>query len=100
MNVPDTPFVFKYQIICLLIEKFIDILEKVKELKEQGKVGMADHLYNDVDEAIDFGLNNVGMYHLKRPLLKNKEGYIVTEDIHTLYYYHNRMDGYDLEKYL
>ena len=81
-------------------EKFISILNEVKALNEKGKVGMADHLFSDVDEAIDFGLNNVGMYHLKRPLLKDKDGYIVSQDIHTLYYYHNRMDGYGLEKYI
>ena len=28
----------------------------------------------------------------------NKEGNIITSDLTSLFYYHNRMDGYDLEK--
>ena len=61
---------------------------------------MANHLSGDVDEAIKIGLENVGMYQVKRPVLRNKAGNIITQDLHTLYYYHNRMDGYDLEKCL
>jgi len=51
------------------------------------------------DTVIDLGISNVGMYHTYRPLLKNKNGNIISQDLHNLYYYHNRMDGYELEKY-
>jgi glycerol-3-phosphate O-acyltransferase len=50
--------------------------------------------------VIRHGLENVGIFHLKRPLLFNKEGNIITRDLNTLYYYHNRLVGYDLEKFV
>lgn len=74
------------------------VLERIKQLREEGAVHMAPHLNSDLEEIIQHGLQNVGMYHAKRPLRKNEEGDIVTEDISLLYYYHNRLDGYELEK--
>ena len=33
-------------------------------------------------------------------LKKTKDGNITSEDLNLLYYYHNRMNGYGLEKYI
>jgi glycerol-3-phosphate O-acyltransferase len=74
------------------------VLNKISELKEKGKVNMAPHLDREIDEIIEHGLSNVGMYHAKRPLIRNQEGNIITQDLNLLYFYHNRLDGYDLEK--
>lgn len=73
---------------------------RVIKLFNADKVDMATHLTEDIDKVIDLGISNVGMYHSLRPLLKNKQGNIITQDMNNLYYYHNRMDGYELEKYL
>jgi glycerol-3-phosphate O-acyltransferase len=73
-------------------------LDKIFELKALGKIDAAPHLYRSMDEIITHGLENVGMYHAKRPLIKNKEGNLATEDMSLLYFYHNRLHGYGLEK--
>ena len=49
---------------------------------------------------MQIGLKNVGMYNAKRPLLQNDDGYIITQDLRILYYYHNRLDGFNLEEYV
>ncbi|WP_194972881.1 1-acyl-sn-glycerol-3-phosphate acyltransferase [Aquiflexum lacus] len=74
------------------------VLDKILELESEGKVQAAPHLKGDLDAIISHGLANVGMYHAKRPLVKNEGGNIETQDLSLLYYYHNRLDGYDLEK--
>lgn len=74
------------------------VLGNIMELKEKGKIGVAPHMYRPMDEIIVHGLDNVGMYHAKRPLLTNKDGDIVTQDMSLLYFYHNRLHGYALEK--
>jgi glycerol-3-phosphate O-acyltransferase len=74
------------------------VLDKIFELKAQGKIDAAPHLHRSMDEIITHGLENVGMYHAKRPLIKNKEGNLATEDMSLLYFYHNRLHGYGLEK--
>ncbi len=83
-------------------EEFKEVFKKVRKeiynLKEQGKVYHATHMKGEADIIIRRGLDNVGIFHLKRPLLRNKKGNIVTQDLNVLYYYHNRLVGYDLEK--
>ena len=74
--------------------------KQVFKLKKQNKVNVAAHLKGSIDDVIRLGIDNVGMYHSKRPLLTDKAGNIITKDLNTLYYYHNRMNGYDLEKYI
>lgn len=76
------------------------VRKRIYELKEEKKLNHATHLKGDIDLVIRHGLENVGIFHLKRPLLFNKEGNIITRDLNTLYYYHNRLAGYDLEKFV
>jgi glycerol-3-phosphate O-acyltransferase len=74
------------------------VRKQIYRLKKAGKVSYATHLKGKIDLVIRHGLENVGTFHLKRPLLMNKQGNIITRDLNTLYYYHNRLVGYDLEK--
>jgi glycerol-3-phosphate O-acyltransferase len=85
-------------------DEFREVFKKVRKelyhLEEHGRVHYATHLKGEVDIVIRRGLENVGIFHLKRPLLRNKKGNIVTQDLNVLYYYHNRLVGYDLEKFI
>lgn len=81
-------------------ETFKRVRKKIYELKEEDKINYATHFKGKADEVIKHGLDNVGTFHLKRPLLKNKKGNIITHDLTVLYYYHNRLTGYDLEKFI
>lgn len=74
------------------------VRKHIYRLKEEGKINHATHLKGKIDLVIRHGMENVGIFHLKRPLLFNKEGNIITQDLSLLYYYHNRLTGYDLEK--
>ncbi len=81
-------------------QTFKRVRKEIYKLKDEGMVNYATHFKGNADEVIKHGLSNVGTFHLKRPLLQNKKGNIVTHDLTVLYYYHNRMTGYDLEKYI
>jgi len=85
-------------------EEFKTTFKRVRKalylMKEQGKINHASHLKGDADIVIKRGLDNVGIFHLNRPLLRNKKGMIVTQQLTLLYYYHNRLAGYDLEKFI
>jgi glycerol-3-phosphate O-acyltransferase len=81
-------------------ESFKRVRKRIYELKDERKVYHATHLKGKVDQVIDLGIKNVGIFHLKRPLLRNKKGNIITKDLTVLYYYHNRLVGYDFEQYI
>ena len=83
-------------------EEFRSAFKRVRKqiylMKEDYKINHATHLKGKADLVIRRGLDNVGIFHLRRPLLLNKKGNVITQDLNLLYYYHNRLAGYDLEK--
>ena len=95
LRVPEEDLVIPYALfreICQVVR------EEIFRLCKKGKVKVAPHLEQELDEVIQHGINNVGMYHAKRPLWKNKEGDVITMDLNILYYYHNRLEGYELAR--
>lgn len=97
LKLPEETLELPYEEFKMICKK---VRKQIYELKDQNKVYHATHLKGDIDLVIRHGLENVGIFHLKRPLLFNKEGNIITRDLNTLYYYHNRLVGYDLEKFV
>jgi glycerol-3-phosphate O-acyltransferase len=76
------------------------IKNKIEERIKEGRMSQAEHMDDKIDNIIEHGLLNLGMYHSKRPLIKTKEGDITTMDMNLLYFYRNRLDGYGLEKHI
>ena len=94
LRIPREEIVISYE----EFKKSFEIaLQAVHRLNQEQKVSIAPHLRDDPDKVIDHGLHNVGMYHSKRPLIKNKDGNLITHDLNALFYYHNRLFGYGLE---
>ena len=87
--------------IIISYQAFSDTFERLRnrvfELYDQDKLQVAPHMVGDLDEVINRGLANVGMYHSKHALLKGGQGNIITQDLNILYFYHNRLHGYGLE---
>ena len=97
LRFPEEDLVLPYE---KFRKKYKKLRKKIFKLKENGKVDVADHMYEKVDKTIQLGIDNVGMYHNLRPLLRNKDGDIITQDLTVLYFYRNRLDGYGLEKFI
>ncbi len=74
------------------------VLNQILELKAAGMINTAPHLSAEMDEIIRHGIDNVGMYHAKRPIIQDNNGEITTQDMSLLYFYNNRLTGYGLEK--
>jgi len=67
------------------------------KLEEKGEISLSDDIRLDVKELIESGVSKVGVFHPQKTLYTDKYGNIRTEDLKLLYYYHNRMEGYELE---
>lgn len=78
---------------------FRKLTEHLKKLRDEHKclldVRFDTHTH---ERLIELGIKHLGVYHTKRPLKLNELGDIVTEDFNLLYYYHNRTEGYGLDK--
>lgn len=97
LRLPEEDLILDYE---AFKEVFKKLRKKLVKLEKKGKVRLAEHLTRKADDAIKHGIKNVGMYHARRPMVINKEKEIRILDMNTLYYYHNRMEGYALEKYI
>lgn len=96
LRLPDEDLIIDYETFKKAFKK---LRKRVMKLHKKGKVGVSEHMLGKADAAIELGLDNVGMYHAQRPLVKKKDK-IIIQDMNTLFYYHNRMEGYGLEKHI
>ena len=77
-----------------------NLKERLKVLYDRGEVLMSPELRWNVDKIIDHGMKNINLYHTASTLTIQSNGNIGSEDLKLLYYYHNRLDGYELEKFI
>ena len=76
------------------------VKEQLKEMNKNNEVLISPEVRFTNDKVIEHGISNISLYHANSPLLKSSEGYYYSEDLKLLYYYHNRLEGYKLEKYV
>lgn len=70
-------------------------------MEQNGELQLSELVRSgDLDALVKHGVNNVGSFHLKKAIKFDKEGDLISEDMNLLYYYHNRMEGYQLERFL
>ncbi|MCB0501545.1 MAG: 1-acyl-sn-glycerol-3-phosphate acyltransferase [Bacteroidetes bacterium] len=94
---PEEDWEITYDNFSLSMEK---VVKQLRQLERQGQLKLADHMNRDVADIINHGIKNIGIYHSKEPLMKSEEGSIISQDIKLLLFYHNRMEGYGLSKYV
>ncbi len=80
-----------------VVQTISRVKEKLKLMYDEGEVLISPELRWNVDKIIDHGMKNINLYHTTSPLLKNGDT-MGTENLKLLYYYHNRLQGYGLEK--
>jgi glycerol-3-phosphate O-acyltransferase len=86
---------------AMLEHTFAQVREIICKLHQAGEVQMEPVLQTEsLATMVQQGLDHLGLYHSRRPLLQNQAGDITTQDLGLLLYYHNNLQGYDLEKHI
>lgn len=81
-------------------QSVVKVLHELQKMEKRGKLKLDPILHDpDIGWIMEHGIKNVGVYHAKRPL-RMRKGFVVCDDMKVLLYYHNRLEGYDLEKYV
>jgi glycerol-3-phosphate O-acyltransferase len=97
-RIPAEDLEIEYDEFAQVYTKLRDI---ILEYEIAGKIRVNQSLREEnLKTLIRSGVNRVGTFHAQRPLLFNKDGNIITNDLKTLYYYRNRLDGYGFEKHI
>ena len=96
LRLPEDELVIEPEI----LERNVERLQKVlKEMEQDGQVLLSEEMHLPLDELIKDGLKNLGLFHPKKVLFKKRKMYR-SDDAKLLYYYHNRLVGYELEPYV
>lgn len=86
----------------LPLREVYDAIEKIhtclKRMESQRKICLDDAIRDvRVDQILDEALDHFGIYHTKK-IMERKGDKLELQDRNLIYYYHNRLLGYDLEK--
>ncbi|MFZ1704656.1 MAG: glycerol acyltransferase, partial [Saprospiraceae bacterium] len=87
-----------YKDIKIKCKQLIDTLNR---MAENGQIILSPILQSnaEIDDIINDGLENLGIYHAKSPLKKDKD-VLYSEDLSLLFFYHNRLTNYPLHESL
>ena len=94
LRLPPDDFAFS-------VEEVEDVITQMQQtlfsLEAQGRITLSDEVKSSAVTVIQLGLKSLGTFHKKNVLKLTPENNIVSEDFRTLYFYHNRLEHYDLE---
>lgn len=85
--------------ISLLSTNIKIVLGYLKRLEKDGKVNLSAKFQDDESLIIDDGIKRLGNYHVKKPLII-KGDYVKSENYKLLFYYHNRLSVYHIDKHI
>ena len=96
MRIPEEDREINWDDFKMYIKKVID---ELYVLNNKNQIKLSQHMTTkELDEIIALGIENVCLYHPNLPIMRTKNGNVSSEDLKLLYYYHNRLLGYGLEK--
>ncbi len=96
LRLPEDELLLDYGEFTREVEKLVKI---VKIIEEEGGILTSPALNKPATEIIERGLDNLGIFHTNLPLVRNEQGDIETESLSLLYFYHNRLRGYNFDEY-
>ena len=97
LRLPHDDYVFPFRAVEEVVEQ---MQEKLVEWEQQGKIRLAPEIHRAAADVVRDGVNNLGVFHTEKPLGFTKDGDIVSSNFRVLYFYHNRLENYQLDKYV
>ncbi|MGB3548116.1 MAG: 1-acyl-sn-glycerol-3-phosphate acyltransferase [Saprospiraceae bacterium] len=78
----------------------LDVLSQLQQhllrMETAGEIRLSAPVRGPVEEMLEHGIRRLGNFHVKKPLRSNRDDQLVSDDFSLLYYYHNRLDTYQL----
>ncbi|MEO7176510.1 MAG: 1-acyl-sn-glycerol-3-phosphate acyltransferase [Saprospiraceae bacterium] len=82
------------------VQVIADLRAGLSILEANGEILLPDDMREDNTAFVQEGVTKLGTFHDKRALYLLKDGDLASEDFKLLFYYHNRLEHYDLAKYI
>ncbi len=95
LRLPPDDYVFPFRAVEEVVEQ---MQEKLFEWERADKIKLAPELRLSPADLVRDGVKNLGIYHTEKPLQFIKDTEIMSSDFRVLYFYHNRLSNYGLDK--
>lgn len=95
LRLPADDYIFPYENVkgaVLALQNVLLTWQKEEKLK------LSEQIYWNIDELIKNGIAEMGIYHLIKPIEIKENGDLASDNFALLFFYHNRLMNYDLEK--
>ncbi|MCC6727595.1 MAG: 1-acyl-sn-glycerol-3-phosphate acyltransferase [Saprospiraceae bacterium] len=94
LRLPPDEFVFPMEMMLDIVQQTKDILI---QMNKESKIKLSNQVYFEAAELLKDGVRNLGVYHIEKPL-EFENDVLMSQDFKLLFYYHNRLDNYKLNK--
>ncbi|MEI6409910.1 MAG: 1-acyl-sn-glycerol-3-phosphate acyltransferase [Bacteroidota bacterium] len=95
LRLPPEEYQFPFDVVEDVVEQMQNCL---LDWEKQGIIRLSPEIHLPADEIVKDGVKRLGVFHRERPLMFNKDGDIVSSNFRVLYFYHNRLRHYHLER--
>ncbi len=95
LRLPADEYVFPMEGLLDAVRQLQAVL---MQMEKDGEVKLSEQIHWDAEPLIRDGVARLGTYHMAKPLLLKRKNEIVSESFKLLYFYHNRLEGYGLER--
>lgn len=95
LRLPPDDYMFPFHAVVEVVEQ---MQIRLYLWEQQGKIRLAPEIHRSPEEVVRDGVKNLGIFHAEKPLSLTKEGHIVSSNFRVLYFYHNRLQNYELQK--
>ncbi len=96
LRLPPDDIVFDSDLLLNVVHQLkIHLIEEEKA----GNIKLSKPIHwEETSRLLYDGVKQLGNFHAQKPLIYNKKGDIVSENLNILFFYHNRLENYDLRR--
>ena len=95
LRLPPDDYVFPFRAVEEVVEQ---MQETLVEWEQHGKIRLDPEIHRSARDVVRDGVKNLGVFQTEKPLDFTKDGNIVSSNFRVLYFYHNRLENYHLDK--
>ncbi len=95
LRLPPDDYLFPFRAVEEVVEQ---MQSRLLDWEKQGRIKLDPALHRPAAEVVRDGVNNLGVFHTEKPLGFTREGDIVSSNFRVLYFYHNRLENYHLDR--
>lgn len=95
LRLPSDEYIFPRKAVE---EVIVQLQHRLHAMEKQGKIRLDPEIRLDATVVLKNGVKDLGIFHTEKPLKFTKEFDIISSNFRVLYFYHNRLDKYQLDK--